>query len=423
MRKTTVAAVAALVAAGALAGCSGDQPGPGASGGTGTGATQPVTITFAHWGNNQEADTIKAMVAAFEDAHPEITVEVQWIQSDYEQRLQTAIAGGAAPTVAQISNTSLAGFASVFRPVDLDPDAYASENTAASMLIDGEYRAVPFVVKPKVMAVNTHVFDDAGVTPPPADEPISTDEFAALAQSVTSGEPPDKIYGSARLWYKGWLTAEGGTYYDATGTECTLDTPIAIKTAEDVIAAQAPDGYAPTQLDAEGQDMFDWLSIGRLAMQPDFGPWDIAKLTALEDPGLVLVPVPGDGSPLEFNGLGIATSATDDEAAAAEVFATFMGTDPAAQSLLTTAESSLGVPVVEPAFQAFLDAAPDLNLQAFLDAVDQSQVLPTVAKDPQIGSAFDDLVYSRTALGAGNEDPAVVFADVDAACQKIIDGK
>jgi multiple sugar transport system substrate-binding protein len=411
MRKTSVAVLATLFLTG-LAGCSSADS-----------ASSGTNISFAYWGNNEESATLKSMVAAFQTANPGITVQLNWIQSDYEQKLQTTIAGGKPPTVAEISNTSLAGFASAFRVVNVDPSAFYSPNTARSMQIDGKTHAVPFVVKPKVMAVNTTVFKAAGVQPPSADKPLSTDEFAALAQRVTKGSPPKKTYGSAPLWYEGWLVAEGGSFYSSDGTACTLNTPEAAKTANDVIKAQAPDGYAPTPLDAKGQDMFDWLSIGRLAMQPDFGPWDIAKLTALNNPAINLVPIPGAGEPLEFGGLGIATSASDAEAKAAQTFTTFMSTSPAAQNLLTTSKSSLGVPIVKASIDTFLKAAPKLNLQAFVNAVDQSVVGPSVAKDPQIRTAFGDAINSRTALGSGREDPAKMLADFNATCQSTLQSK
>ncbi|WP_049570644.1 extracellular solute-binding protein [Streptomyces sp. SBT349] len=388
-----------------------------ACGGSTEGADGSTTISFAYWGSNAESDTLKAMVAAFEDEHPDIDVEPNWIQSDYEQKLQVSIAGGQAPTVAEISHTSLAGFANAFQEVDVDPDAYYAENVPDSMEVDGEHRAVPFVVKTKVMGVNGNVFETAGVPVPSPDTPLSTEEFADLARQVTSGEPPEKVYGSAPVWFWGWLTAEGGAVFNEDGTECTLDSDIAVRTVEYVIDAQAPDGFAPTPLEAEGQDLFDWLSIGRLAMQPDFGPWDIAKLVAVDDPMLDLVPVPGLGAPMEIDGLGISRDATPEETAAAEEFVAFMSTSPEAQDLLTTAESSLGVPVVEDSIDSFLDAAPDRNLQAFVDAVDQSRVMPSVAEEPQIRTDFQNDLTSRTAVGSGDEDPAEVLPELNEACQ------
>ena len=59
-------------------------------------------------------DNIRDMTADFEKANPGTKVTTNWIQSDYEQKLQTSIAAGTQSTVMEISNTSLAGFAPSF---------------------------------------------------------------------------------------------------------------------------------------------------------------------------------------------------------------------------------------------------------------------------------------------------------------------
>lgn len=412
MKRLIPAVAVTALAALALAGCS------AAGSGTDTGK---ASITFAHWGSNSEAATIAAMIAAFEKANPDITVEDNWIQADYEQKLQVSIAGGQAPTVSQISNTSLASFAGAYLTAEVDPSTYYSANISDSMKVGGDYKAVPFVVKTKVMAVNGSVFDAAGVKRPSATEPMSVDEFADLAQKVTSGNPPTRLYGSARLWFDGFLTANGGGFFNADGTKCTIGSPEAIATAELVMRAQAPDGFAPTAADADGQDMFDWLSIGRLAMQPDFGPWDIAKLVAAKDPNIYLAPVPGDGEPMEINGLGIAKDAPDAEVAAAKKFVNFMSTDSAAQELLTTSESSLGVPVIKSALPAFEAAAPDLALKNFVSAVDQSVVQPSVKGIIQLQTEFSNEFNARSTFGSGTESPDVVLPELQDACQASLD--
>jgi multiple sugar transport system substrate-binding protein len=410
MRTPTACAVA--LAALVLTSCS---TAPGNAGRDGT-----TVITFAHWGTNAENATLSAMVTAFEEAHPEIDVQSTWIQSDYEQKLQTAIAGGEAPTVSQISNTSLAAFASTYRPVTLDAGAYYSSDVPASMLIGGTAYALPFAAKTKVMAVNTAVFDRAGVAPPPSDRPLTPQQYADLAHRVTSGSGPDEVYGSAPLRFQGWLTTNGGTLYSADGKRCTMGSPVGVQAAQQIIAAQGPGGYAPSPLDAQGQDLLDWLSIGRIAMQPDVGPWDIAGLVALHDPALVLVPDPGEGEPMEVNGLGVSTTATAEQLTAAEEFTTFMSTDPRAQDLLTTREASLGVPVVEPSVKAFLAVAPELDLSLFVRAVEQAGTTPSVEPDVEIRTALNDALVARTALGSGTEDPATVLPELQQQCQRTL---
>lgn len=411
MKRKILAITAVSAALVALAGCASDG---------GSSDQGDVQITYAHWGNQAEADTIASIIAAFEEAHPEIKVEDQWLQGDYEQQVRVAIAGGTGPTVFQLSDQSIRSFASTLQDVDVDPATYYADNISTTMKVGDAYKAVPFVAKPKVMAVNGAIFDDAGVARPSGDEPLSLDEFIRIAPQLTSGEGNEKTFGSARLWFEGFLSVNDTGLFNQDGTKCTIDDPATIETADIVIAAEQ-DGWAPTSADAEGQDMFDWLSIGRLAMQPDFGPWDIAKLAALQDADIELVPVPGGGEPLEINGLGIGTYADEQQTAAANTFLNFVSTNPAAQELLTNEESSLGVPVVDSALDAFRAVAPDLNLDAFVTAVSQRQSPAAVPNKGQILEDFWNGVNERTALGAGNEAPAVVFPELQPGCQEKLD--
>jgi ABC-type glycerol-3-phosphate transport system substrate-binding protein len=406
MKKTRVLATCLALALG-LAGCS-------SSGGGSAG--DAVTIKFAHWGNNQEAKTIAAMITAFQQANPAIKVEDNWIQSDYQQKLTTSIAGGQAPDVAQTSNTLLADLQSAFQPVDVKPADYYTANIPNGLKVGDQYYAVPFVIKPKVMAVNLGLFKKNGVAPPSATEPMTIDQFVSSAKKLTAGTGKTKVYGSAPLWFNGWLVAEGGDFFSADGQTCTLDTPPALAAAKLMIEAQSKDGFAPTLLDAQGQDMFYWLSVGRLAMQPDFGPWDIAKLAGLKTGEFQIVPVPGKGSQLEVNGLAVSKTAKDAKRDAAVKFADFMSTDDRAQSLLTTASSSLGVPVTQSGLKSFEAAAPELNLKAFVTAAGQSRLGASVKNYGQITGNIGEVLSSKTAIGSGSGDPAAVLSDLQGKC-------
>lgn len=418
MKKQLLAAASIAAATVLLAGCSHASGNAGAEGGSGS-----TTITFAHWGDNQENATLTAMVAAFEKANPSIKVNANWIQNNYEQQLQTTIAGGTAPTVSQISNTSLASFAETYQPVDVTPGDYYSTNIAASAKYKGKYYETPFTAKTKVMVINKTLFAKAGIPLPSATTPMTPAEFATDAKKLTSGSGSSKIYGSSPLWYMGWLTAEGGAEYNATGTKCTFDSPAALRAANLVGDSQTADGFAPTLLDAQGQDMFDWLSIGRIAMYPDFGPWNISQLATLKNASdFDVVPVPGNGEPMEIDGLGISKTASDAQTTAAKTFVKFMSTNAAAQNLLTTSKASLGLPVVKAAQKSFLAAAPTLNLQSFLAGVDQSKVLPSVKQTTVIETKFTNDLTSRTPVGSGHEDPAKVLPELNAACQSALSG-
>lgn len=411
MLRKTIAAVAIAGAVVTLAACSAE---PGADG-------EQTTISYAFWGNNDEADTTKSMIAAFESENPAITVEANWIQSDYEQNLQTAIAGGNAPTLAQISNTALPSFASAFQEVEVDKSVYYSDAVAIAGDFEGKTYAVPFVAKSKVMAVNTAMFEAAGLEVPGTLEPMSTADFVTGAMALTSGSGAEKVYGSAPLWFDGWLMAEGASYYSEDGAKCTMANADGIRAAQVVVDSTAADGFTPNSIDAQGQDMFQWFADGRVAMLPDFGPWNIAKIAALDNGQFLLVPMPGAGEPMEVDSLGIAKDADEAETAAAKTFAEFMSTSPEAQGLLASTTSALGVPVIEGSVDSFLEAAPGVNLQSFVDAVERAVPVPYVQDKVRIESTFSTDLNSRTAVGTGTEDVAVVLPELQAQCQEMLD--
>src|SRR6478609_8145733 len=95
-RKTLAATAAAIVAAMTLAACGGGDSGSGGGDGDGD-----VTMTF--WHNSTTGDG-KAYwedtVAAFEEANPGVTINIQSIQNeDMDGKLQTALNSGDAPDI------------------------------------------------------------------------------------------------------------------------------------------------------------------------------------------------------------------------------------------------------------------------------------------------------------------------------------
>jgi multiple sugar transport system substrate-binding protein len=411
LRKTLAAAIAAgsLVS---LAACSS---------GNGETGSNSSAISFAFWGDNAEAATIKSMISAFEKANPSIQVQPNWIQSDYEQKLQTSIAGGAAPTVAVISNTALPTFASAFKPVTVDTSVYYSPAVAKAGDVGGTNYAVPFVAKSKVMAIDRTSFQKAALPVPSGSKPMSTQDFVTDAGKMTSGTGSGKIYGSAPLWYDGWLMADGGSYYSADGKQCTMGNAAGVRAAETVVNSVATNGFAPTSIAIQGQDMMQWLSQGKVGALPDFGPWNISKIAALDTSRFTIVPMPGLGEPMEVDSLGISKSANAAQTTAAQKFTTFMSSNPAAQNLMASKTSALGVPVVKSSLGAFKSVAPKVNLQAFVDAVTNAVTVPYVKNKVQIESTFSTALDSRTAIGTGHEDPAKVLPQLQAKCQSMLD--
>jgi len=414
MKKLVPAALAVLLAAGCA---TGNAP---ASSKAADKAADTAEISFSFWGTNSEAASLKAIAAAFEKANPGAKVTTNWIQSDYEQKLQTSIAAGTQSTVMEISNTSLAGFAPSFAEQTVDPSAYVQPNISAALQFQGKYYAMPFAAKPKVMAINTDAFKAAGVPLPSATTPLSLDEFRTIAAKLSHGEGKARVYGSSNLWYRGWLTAAGGGYYNADATECTFGDETGVKTAQYVVDMQK-NRYAPTSTDIQGQDQAQWFAAGRLATFSDFGPWTVADFAKISKPNWTLVPVPGKGFPMEVDGLGIAKTASGKQLETAKKFVEFASTQQVAQDQLIQGNTALGVPIIAasaPTLEKVLPA--ERNLAAFTGALKTGEVGVSVAKEAQLSGDAEKGMTSYTALGTGKDDVAKVLPQLASKCTQAL---
>jgi multiple sugar transport system substrate-binding protein len=403
--------IPALAAVLLAAGCAtGSQPAAN------SGGNDSADISFSFWGTNSEAASLKAIAAAFEQANPGVKVTTNWIQSDYEQKLQTSIAAGTQSTVMEISNTSLAGFAPSFAEQQVDAGKFVQPNISEALKYDGKYYAMPFTAKPKVMAINVDAFKAAGIPLPSATTPLSLDEYRDIAAKLSHGEGKSRVYGASNLWFKGWLTAAGGGFYNADATACTFGDEQGLKTAQYVVDMQK-NRYAPTSLDIQGQDQAQWFAAGRLGTFSDFGPWTIADFAKFSKPNWTLVPVPGKGFPMEVGGLAISKTASGKQLETAKKFVEFASSNPDAQTQLIQGNTALGVPIITESTGALEKVLPaERNLAAFTTAMKTGQVSPSVPREAQISGDADKGITSYTPLGSGKEDVAKILPGLNDKC-------
>ncbi|TWD83403.1 multiple sugar transport system substrate-binding protein [Kribbella amoyensis] len=412
LRNRLLPAGAGLAALLLAAGCAtGSQP--AANNG---GKNDSAEISFSFWGTNSEAASLKAIAAAFEQANPGTKVTTNWIQADYEQKLQTSIAAGTQSTVMEISNTSLAGFAPSFAEQQVDPAKFVQPNISAALKFDGKYYATPFTAKPKVMAINVDAFKAAGLPLPSATTPLTLEEYKTIAAKLSHGEGKKRVYGASNLWFKGWLTAAGGGFYNADATACTFGDEQGVQTAQYVVDLQK-EGSAPTSLDVEGQDQAQWFAAGRLGTFSDFGPWTVADFAKFTKPNWTLVPVPGKGFPMEVGGLAISKTASGKQAETAKKFVEFASTAKEAQDQLIQGNTALGVPIIAESTGTLEKVLPaDKNLAAFTTAMKTGLVSPSVPREAQISGDADKGITSYTPLGSGKDDVAKVLPGLNDKC-------
>ena len=168
-RKTLAATAAVLMGALALTACGSDDNG-GSAGGDGN-----VELTF--WHNSTTGDGKaywEATVAAFEEANPGVTINVQSIQNeDMDGKLQTALNGGDAPDIFMArGGGKLAAIVEAGQVMDLTDKIDDSVRDAVggaldAFAVDGKVYGMPTAVLPGGMWYSKDLFAQAGITETP----------------------------------------------------------------------------------------------------------------------------------------------------------------------------------------------------------------------------------------------------------------
>lgn len=234
-RRRAVALTAAVTMAGALSAC-----GSGTPAATELDPDADVTITF--WtGQADAAQTIlEGLASEFEDAHPNVTINISPgapSTEDLLQKLSASFAGGTYPDISYAFGSWASELDASDRTLDLrdrvaDPAVAWDELPESARLTaqptGGKIIGFPAVVDNLALLYNTTVFDAAGVDYPEAD--WTWDDFRAAAKALT--DPATSTYGYAysvsgteettwQFWPHLWQ--RGGSILSEDGTTAEFD--------------------------------------------------------------------------------------------------------------------------------------------------------------------------------------------------------
>ncbi|WP_448809082.1 ABC transporter substrate-binding protein [Agromyces bauzanensis] len=216
-------AAAALTGAAvlALSGC--------ASGGGEASAYDPdeeVTLTFTWWGNDDRAQRYQQLIDAFEEEHPNITIEGNFTDfPSYWEKRKTEAAGGGLPDVWQFSDSYLREYAEPGLLLDLDEvsdyidfDAFDDSLKQTGQLDDVQY-SLPTGYSAWAVFLNDGLLADAGIEP--YEGGTSYEEYTEWMASVTEATG-GAIFGGTDLTqriqnFENVLRAKGENLYTADG--------------------------------------------------------------------------------------------------------------------------------------------------------------------------------------------------------------
>jgi len=315
-----------------------------------------ATIEYSIWGDPTELKNQQAIVDAFHAAEPKITVKVSVSDWDtYWDKLQTGLAGGAAPDVFAMDGPLFPDYASRDVLLDLTPyiqkESYPlnslNDLAVKDFTIDGKQLGLPRDLNVIALFYNKDLFDKAGVAYP--DDTWDWQKLIDVGKQLTidtnkDGKPDQwglytettdmENYWSSLVWQN------GGDILGPDGKSVVLDQPAGsggLQFLQDLIWKHkiVPD----PALFAETGDAFEQ---GKAAMEVN-GSWLVATDEAAKLKfGIAPLPKGPAGQATSVNPTGAVIAKSSKSPDAAWAFVKYLAS-PEAQQKIMALKASLPV--------------------------------------------------------------------------------
>ncbi|WP_208092805.1 extracellular solute-binding protein [Blastococcus xanthinilyticus] len=383
------------------------------------------TITWWHNSNNEPGRGYYEQVAAdFEDANPGVEVEVvAMAHEDMVDRLAAAFQSGDVPDVyMERGGGELADHveAGLVRDLTQEADETIEKlgGSVSGWQVDGQTYALPFSLGVVGFWYNTALFEQAGITEPPA---TMEELYTAIDKLKAAGIVPISVgagdkWPAAHYWYYTALRACGQDVLEDAVTsldftdECFVQ---AGETLEELLATEPFNpGFLTTPAQEGASSASGLLATDQVAMELA-GHWEPGVMQGLTDDGAGLgentgwFAFPeiegGEGDPEAQLGGGDAWAVSTDAPDASVDLVNYLLSDEVQTGF---AENDMGLPTNP----AATDAVSDPALAQLLEVRDAA---------PYIQLYFDT-AFGASIGGAMNDAIALMFAD-QATAQDVVD--
>ena len=345
---------------------------------------EPVTITYAHFsGAGAQEETLKAMIAVFEEKNPDIKVDLQITgYDDYFTKLATTVGGGNAPDVFEMNMENYLAYMLRGACADLtglvNADNY-SAGTLEAVSANGALYAVPMSFSTCVLIYNKALFDQAGIDYPTAD--WTWTEVQAAAEAIKA--LGDDIWGyyqpiTYNEFYKS-IKGNGGSLLNEDYTAFTVNSEANVAVLDAMLARVRGEGHVqPTAEEMAGRGDWDLFTEGKLGMIIT-GIWAFPTFTEKcgFDWDIVVEPGFATKSTFFFANVNCVSPSSDKKEAAAK-FIDAMGSDPDIVQLRLDASWELPTIADQSKLTQYLDITPPANRAAVFDSMDFAAAPPAL---------------------------------------------
>ncbi|WP_020577911.1 ABC transporter substrate-binding protein [Actinopolymorpha alba] len=325
--------------------------------GSTSGEDGTITLTMTWWGNDTRLKNTRAIIDAFEQAHPDITIEPTYSDySGYWDKLATQTAADDTPDIMQMDEIYLSTYAQQGVLLDLsalkdqfDLSGYP-QSAIDSGSVDGTLYALASGAASYAFVANPGLFQKAGVEVPD-DTTWTWDDFLALTKQLSEKGGGD-YYGFASSFgydegsLRLWLREQGETLFDADGKVAASEDAVA--SFFDYLTQLVKNGSTPpasTLQEGQGVGLSEtFLATNRVAV----GSFWNSQLSALSDASgsplqLLMLPESRGSDYLKPSSFWVGSGRTDHPEAVAQFIDFMVNSDEAADIQLT----ERGIPLNE----------------------------------------------------------------------------
>lgn len=215
IRKAAFAAAVSVMMAGTLAGCgqkSGETQAPASQGAqeqqskdgqTQNDSAKEEAVTLTMWGMSDDEECYRAVIDAYKQEHPSVDIElILYSSSEIDNALTTALAGkddmdifvtnGGQYLAGKVGLGMTENLDSYIANAGFDTAIYGDDFENAKYN-DGSVYGLPYRNSVSLLVYNKDYFDERGVAYPTED--TTWEELTEIAEKMTWGDGPDKVYG------------------------------------------------------------------------------------------------------------------------------------------------------------------------------------------------------------------------------------